>query len=195
MPQASLADMRLIPRGFDARWRCLVLGLALGCRDSAPEPGGGEDNGRGRDGLGGEPLPTPVCTREETYGPEGPVHMYACENLDSRYLTGELVWTYEEPTPAGEYSCTCMEWPGFGEPVYRTEKVDAESCASALQSVCAVDLKGPLACSASSIGGDAAVCWPVLGAPGSWRCRCAAGGELIPIDNDDCRQAWRAACL
>jgi hypothetical protein len=187
--------MRLLPRCSHAAMQCVVLGWALGCGDSPPQkPAGSSADDRN---LIPEPplLLLPECTREETYGPEGPARRYTCANLDSRYSSGELVWTYEEPTPAGEYSCTCMEWPGFGQPVYRTEEVEAESCASALQNVCEVDLNGPLACSASSIGGDGAVCWPVFGAPGSWRCRCAAGGELVPVDNDDCRQAWRAACL
>jgi hypothetical protein len=135
--------------------------------------------------LGTPTSAAPYCRHEVSYGPGDRSETYQCEITDQRYLSGELRWRNGQPTPSGPYHCYC---PGSTQ-----EVPAAESCEDALTLGCGVDLAAPQRCSVSDqqTGG---ACWPVLGSPGSWRCRCGLEDVLTSVEQEDCRSAWFAAC-
>jgi hypothetical protein len=175
---------------------CAGLMLALGCPDREVAVGGQSgDEGTNADGppidvgmdddgpsppVGG-PRELPLCSRNEAYGPEGPLRYYVCFSDDARYAEGELIWHHGEPTPPGAYRCDCnQELRSVSE---------ADDCEAALESACAVDLDAPLWC-----GTPYGICWPLEDDPGGWRCRCSEGAPLIEVRAESCELAAFTTC-
>ena len=134
--------------------------------------------------LGTPASDSPYCRHQVFYGPHGPGETYQCETTDQRYLSGELRWRSGQPTPSGPYHCYC--------PSSEQEVPAADSCEDAITLACGVDLAAPQSCPVSEHPDGA--CWPVLGSPGSWRCRCGSEDVLTSVEHEDCRSAWFAAC-
>jgi hypothetical protein len=150
----------------------------VGCRETGGGQSGDEGNGHGEPptAVGMGHIITPVCVHQASYGPEGPYFVSQCDSTDERYFTGELRWNGEE-TPSGPYRCDCPTNSRYEVPT-------ADNCEDALVLACGVDLQEPQPCF-----DEHAACWPVFGAPGSWRCRCSADGPLATVVHDDCHGA------
>jgi hypothetical protein len=170
----------------------LLVGLLLasctrGAAERSPERRSGEqaeDHG-GQTGDEGsvtgtpaaEPGLTPYCERAESYGP-GAYLQHVC-GLESANPGN---WSYGEPTPAGNYRCSCA-----GRDARAT---DASDCGDALARACGVDIDGPLPC-----GAGTGSCWPKQGDPGGWSCRCASSNELVERHGDVCEDVLFAECF
>ena len=179
--------MRTLWFALAAMGSCMAV-LLGGCREST----GGQSGDEGTDrvqpptGSGGTVL-VPGCKRLEAYGPDGPGRLYLCRSQDDRYASGEIAWTGGPSTPPGPYECDCPDQRGV-------TIADAESCDDALLRACRFDPEGPVACAPASAPERGGVCWPVLGAPGNWRCNCSTGADLVPVENATCEEAWFRAC-